>query len=485
LFWARITVFNARKAIPMIRLLSIFRKKLSDLGANMRGSVSVLFGLSIIPMMGLAGVAIDYSSVTKSRTALQGIADAAALYAVSDQVIKPNGNWVDQRAVSIAAAKKEFNSLITGLGATGLLKSMTVEATVLANVINIKICYVGAQPTTTLNIVGVSAMAFDGCSQASSAPPVFVSVYVLADASGSMGVGASAEMQDKMIDKLGCAFACHTIDMHSKPGCSLNDEDKAWFSKTTTCAHAIGVQTRFDIIKLALAKVIDQAGVIQKLPNQFQFAVYKFSNDITRVQKLTGNLSEVKSSLKQMQPDILGAGTNVRRAFRSLLDAIPHSGDGKSASSPKIYLILMTDGVETNMYERADCWRPNDPEACKPWGNWDPDPNLVINTPGIWVMSQNQQERAQAIDPSMCTSIKRKGVTIGTLNTEYVVSERAARSDDRFDKIKSDLLPHIRDTMQKCASEPSLAYYATTPADIDKAVTRMFQSLVSRARLVE
>ena len=94
----------------MGRLFLNFGTKLSELRRSVGGSVGVIFALSVVPMMGLAGVAIDYAAVSKSRTSLQGVADAAALYAVSDQVVKPNVVWSDQKNVTLAAAKKEFEA---------------------------------------------------------------------------------------------------------------------------------------------------------------------------------------------------------------------------------------------------------------------------------------------------------------------------------------------------------------------------------------
>lgn len=467
----------------MGRLFSKFRAKLTDLRKSAKGTVTIIFGLSVVPMMGLAGLAIDYSSVSKSRSVLQGIADAATLYSVSDLIVKPNVSWTEQKAASLAAVKKEFESLVDGLGAKGNLSSVTYDATIASNVITIKTCYVGTQATTALNMVGVSSMTFEGCSQASSAPPLYVSVYVLADASGSMGVGATAEAQDIMIAKLGCAFACHTLNWKTaaeNPDC-INRGSWQDGSKTTDCAHKIGVQTRFDVIKTAFASVTEQAQAMQKIPDQFRFGVYKFSNQITKVQSTTTSFSATKSAIMNMQPDTVGAGSNIRYAFKQMKNELPVSGDGKSADTPKVFLLLMTDGVESNVDEYVSCSGSGSSRVCRTNGSWNSDPNFTVNSTGFWSGS----ERSQAIDPAMCNDLKSKGVVIATLNTEYFVSEKAAKSDGRFATIKSDLQPKIRETMQKCATRPDLAFYATTPGEIQKATSAMFQSLMEKARIIK
>ncbi|HEY8380610.1 MAG TPA: pilus assembly protein TadG-related protein [Microvirga sp.] len=49
---------------------------------NERGSVAVVFTLALVPLIGAAGAALDYSRATGSRASLQTAADAAALAAV-------------------------------------------------------------------------------------------------------------------------------------------------------------------------------------------------------------------------------------------------------------------------------------------------------------------------------------------------------------------------------------------------------------------
>ena len=457
----------------MGRLFLKFRAKVAEFRRNAGGTVAIIFGISVVPMMGLAGLAIDYSSVSKSRSVLQGIADAATLFSVSDQVIKPNVSWGDQKEASLAAAKKEFDALVDGLGARTILSSVSYEATIASNVITVKTCYVGAQSTTALNMVGVSSMTFEGCSEASSAPPLYVNVYVLADASGSMGVGATTAIQDSMIAKLGCAFACHTTSWLD-PTCSSN-------AATTACAKKYGFQTRFDVIKTAFSKVIDQAEAMQKIPNQFRFGVFKFSNRITTVQSTTTSFSSTKSSIMAMDPDGAGAGSNMRYAFRQIKNELPTSGDGKSADNPKVFLLLMTDGVEGNVDEYSECRGSGASRKCGTYGSWNADTNFTTNGTGFW----HGRERSQAIDPAMCNDLKSRGVVIATLNTEYAVSDTAASRDSRFNSIKSQLQPKIRDTMKQCATRPEFAFYATTPGEIEKASLAMFQSVMEKARIVK
>jgi Flp pilus assembly protein TadG len=61
----------------MAKWQRIFRRFRSD----ERGNIALLFGLSLVPMAGAAGVAVDYSTASNMRTALQTEVDATALEA--------------------------------------------------------------------------------------------------------------------------------------------------------------------------------------------------------------------------------------------------------------------------------------------------------------------------------------------------------------------------------------------------------------------
>ena len=49
-----------------------------------RGTVGLIFGLSLIPMMGITGAAVDYARASSVRAELQMPADATALALAKD-----------------------------------------------------------------------------------------------------------------------------------------------------------------------------------------------------------------------------------------------------------------------------------------------------------------------------------------------------------------------------------------------------------------
>ncbi|MCU0819080.1 MAG: VWA domain-containing protein [Beijerinckiaceae bacterium] len=398
--------------------------------------------------------------------------------------MKQTLTWNEQKEESLKAIKLQFEALTSDLKTEGVLQNASYDVKINNNVIQTKVCFDAQVKTSVMAVAGKSYIEVSGCAEASSAPPVYVSVYAFVDASGSMGIGASTDDQRLMNRKLGCAFACHTLDWKTpmfNPDCENrgNWDDG---SKTTTCARKIGAKTRFDVVRGALADVIDDAGAMAKMPNQFRFAIYKFSNTLTEVQSETTNLGVAKAAVQSMEMDIAGAGSNFREGMKALLPKIPTSGDGKTPSTPKVILLIMTDGVEGNVKEYRECrnawlngvWTRN---ICNYWGSWNPDNAFTVNEPGFYWGS----ERSQAIDSKICDNFKSKGVTVSTLNTEYVTPPGS--NDTRFQQIQSMLRPVIRQTMAKCASREEYAYYATTPGEIQRATDMMFRSVLEKARI--
>ncbi len=72
---------------------------LSRFARDVRGATVMIFGLSLVPVMGFAGVAVDYSRATNTRAAMQKAADAAALKML---IADYQGHAIDLRATFLA-----------------------------------------------------------------------------------------------------------------------------------------------------------------------------------------------------------------------------------------------------------------------------------------------------------------------------------------------------------------------------------------------
>ncbi|MFZ4533568.1 MAG: TadE/TadG family type IV pilus assembly protein, partial [Alsobacter sp.] len=220
-----------------------------------RAHLTLIFALALVPMAITAGGMLDFSRLAKSKANLASIADSAALAGVGDRVVSAAIPWAQQKDASEKALKDTFALfLATNKDPSLKLTADTYTVSYVNNVVTAKICYTAVQSNSLLGFAGMKTNTFSGCATAESAPPTYFSVNFLVDASGSMGIGATAADQTLMNTKLGCAFACHSIE--GVYGCP---------HMTTSCAKAIGATTRFDVVRSAIATVLSEAKTMQTL----------------------------------------------------------------------------------------------------------------------------------------------------------------------------------------------------------------------------
>jgi Flp pilus assembly protein TadG len=429
-----------------------------------RAHLTLIFALALVPMAITAGGMLDFSRLAKSRSSLANIADSAVLAGVNDRVVTAAIPWADQKAASEKAMKDTFALFLATNKDTSLtLTADTYTVSYANNVVTAKICYTAVQSNSLLQFAGMTSNTFSGCTTAESAPPTYFSVNFLVDASGSMGIGATAADQTLMNTKLGCAFACHTTDALAP--CP---------QPTTSCAKAIGAKTRFDVVRSAIATVLNEAKATQTLTDQFSFSVHKFSNTLTEVAAASQDANAVATKVTAMAPDAKGAGTNLRAALASMASKIT-VGDGKSPNSRKAFLLILTDGVEGNVNE----YEQNGAKGWRTYGNWTPDPNLTVSNPGFY----SGPERSQAVDPTMCNAMKAKGVTVLTLHTEYLTP--VGSTDYRFQQIQSQLKPVIATRLRDCASTADFAFNASSPDEIKTGTQKMLAAVLAKAHLTQ
>jgi Flp pilus assembly protein TadG len=111
-------------------------KRIKALLSDSRGGVAILFSLSMLPVIGLTGAAIDYSSATSKRAALQAAADAAALAGIAAPAGQKvataqsifNANMASISGVTASASISEPDSQRVVVTATGNVPLMLYSA---------------------------------------------------------------------------------------------------------------------------------------------------------------------------------------------------------------------------------------------------------------------------------------------------------------------------------------------------------------------
>jgi Flp pilus assembly protein TadG len=173
--------------------------------------------------------------------------------------------------------------------------------------------------------------------------PVFYEVHMVLDNSGSMnivdGVNNIRFFRDKFLPWNSiCAFACH----------SRSDPNATYQGKTGfETARQWGVPLREDRIK---NEMIDQAQRLLTGANatRAKVAVYDFDWWVYQRRTPSNVFGQVKKSIEDVQNQ--SGGTQYAYFANELQRLVGPSGTGASATSPRKAIILITDGVQQNLY---------------------------------------------------------------------------------------------------------------------------------------
>lgn len=126
-------------------MLRLFRQCLSEFRSNRRGNVAVIFGISAIPIVGLAGGAVDLHQATRDVAGLQAAFDAAALAGARASTLGS--------AAAELAAKNFLNANLPPR-----LKGYPVTVTVSDGGKTIRVTSNGTMQTTFLGVMGMKTL---------------------------------------------------------------------------------------------------------------------------------------------------------------------------------------------------------------------------------------------------------------------------------------------------------------------------------------
>jgi Flp pilus assembly protein TadG len=427
------------------------------------------------------------------------------------------------------------NSTVTKTGAT-LASTVTFSADV---------------PVTFMKIAGWSTMHITGQSKSSSSLPLYLDFYLMLDVSGSMGLPSTpaeaVRMQNINPDNYvqyptGCTLACHFAPQNSActnsgtqryntnnycmgyiysrvsqsalsslinapstgsrpkstvPGLpnamitNLNNAvDGSPNSFLTGNANSLTysltavsscptdgtdscIQLRLDAVGYAVNQLFAYANQKAVIPNQFRIGLYPFIQFLYSYFPLTSSIngSTTNSStinyaaanlatlLDTNKNTNLGSGgTHIDTAINSMNTLITSVGSGAASNNTLPYVFLVTDGAQ------------------------DPQTKGVPN--GSWAGSNH----ATTIDPTICTTMKSRGIKISVLYTPYVpinpVNTSFAGNEDTY---ANNNIPNIPASLQGCASPADSAgsyfYTANTPQDIQNALQAMFNHALTVAHI--
>ncbi len=467
-------------------VVAAVRKAVARFPDEHNGNAAILLGLSLVPIVFLGGMALDFSSAIQKRNLLNAAADAAALAAVTPAMLQQPVANAQVAAENMFNAETSaipgliVNSLNVNVGTSGLTRTVTVSYT--ASSVN---SFGGVLGQTYWPI---SSGTSETSPQASSSAAANINFYLLLDNSPSMDLPATSAGITAMINATknapsnggnagGCAFACHESDPAAdnlgNPGGIDNYQ----------LAQNLGVVTRIQNMASATQSLMTTAASTEASNNAtYQVAIYTLDpsgvpsgssglQGLYAVQQLTSNLTTAQAAagninvLEVYSNNLLTSSknnsdtdTDFDSAMSQISSIMPNPGNGGASSTPQEVLFIVTDGVEDKI-----------------------DSTCTERT----VSASGGTRCQQPFDTTWCTTVKNRGIMIAVLYTEYLpLPASGTGSNSWYNNYVGPYQSQIGPNLQNCASS-GLFFSVTTDGDITAAMQALFQQAVTTARLTQ
>ena len=424
-----------------------------DLIKDKTGNFSITTALVLVPLLGVAGLAVDFSNAMMARSSLQNAADAAAIGAIAEKsagVASSFGMGDGSVAVSKADALKIFKGQIS---TTSGFELISADATITKTGHTLKsvLTYKATVPTTFSRVLGKRAITFSGSATASYDTETFRNFYLLLDNTPSMGVAATTNDIAKMVantsDK--CAFACHIVNNGVE---NKNDY--------YNLAKKLGVTIRIDVVAAATASLMDTATSTRSTSDQFRMAIYTFGEKaedtkLLEVSPLTADLGIAKTKAAGIQLMTIPAQgynndqqTSFDTALIQMKDKIGTQGTGNSSADPEKILFFVADGVGDS-YKPSTCTKTTTGGRCQ-----------------------------EPIDTRYCDAIKANNIKIAVLYTTYL----PLPTNGWYNSWIAPFQSQISTKMRSCASD-GLFFEVSPTQGISDAMNALFMKIINTPRL--
>ncbi|MCV9999937.1 pilus assembly protein [Pararhizobium sp. YC-54] len=451
---------------------------MKKLFADRTGNFAIMGAIAIIPILGVAGMAVDVSRAMELKSRLQNAADAAVLGSIAEKsagVAQAVGMTSDGPVpLSEAEALAFFNAQAvanqSALQEAGIekekieseeMKLDLVQAKVTKNGkdINAQLTYQATVKTSFLRILGKQGITVSGTANAVFQSQSFMDFYMLLDNTPSMGVASTTADIDRMIKATknvadpgsrNCAFACHIVSEKGVPDVGSN----------YAIAKNNGISIRIDAVAKAVAQLTREAKDQRSYPDQYRMATYTFGETamdtrLLKVAGLSGDLSLVEKtaeSIKLMSIPKQGYNNDQQTDFDNALTRIGEEivapGNGLTAASPEKIVFFVSDGVGDS-YKPKGCTAKLSGSRCQ-----------------------------EPIDTKSCTALKARGIKIAVLYTTYLPLPNNPWYNQWIKPFQST----IGTKMQECAS-PGFFFEVPPSQNLEGAMKTLFNKVVHTPRL--
>ena len=438
---------------------------LRRLAGDRSGNFGILSAFLLVAMLGMAGMAVNLAGALNLKASLQQAADAAVLEAIS----LPARRDAIAANLSPAAEKQRMVSVFleqAGKFAGGTAVSATGSIDRQGNTVSARLQFSARAPANLLAVVGIDHYDVSGQSKASVAG-AFLDLHVLIDNSSSMAIPTSYTEIDRMvaavadaakgdptiIDRRGCAYACHDTRSPAEGGLNYY-----------AIAKRIGIPLRLDAAKQGAQQIAATATSLRVHPRQFRLSLYTlgqrmeelFGKPLTQDLAPTADLAAFSRAVADVMPIMVtgdnqegSAGTYLRQALERLQASIPQAGDGTSEGAPRQVVLLVSDGL-------ADSYMPDGGCATPDWWGRCIEP----------------------LDNRLCDILKARGVTVAVIHLPFY-----AEPDLPFYRLTIQPFEQkLQDNMEACAS-PGFYRQVDFGGDISSSMNELFQVALGIPRL--
>jgi hypothetical protein len=428
------------------------------------GNFGLLTAILLVPLIGATGMILDYSQAYSLRTQLMGIADAAALGAISEG--SPHYKSIQATTtdgpidVAEADGVKLFTAQYRGsAGATlaDIELKVTMQVTRKSGLITSVATFSAVVPTTFMRILGSDFVPISGSATAKAGGEAksYTDFYMLLDNTPSMGIAATTKEMSRLksLTSNNCAFACH-IGYYTNNGSFKEDANSTYI-----VARQNGVTLRTDVVAKAAETLINKVkSEMASSANQYRVAAYSFGKyalepgyRIDKISSLTLDMtsaSKAAANVQLMTTDHDWFNDNALTSFDTSLAAIGkeisgNGGSGDTAGSPAKIVYFVTDGVADSLKPGGNCG-----------GSWE----------------GNKGRCLEPIDTKSCKALKDRNIKLAILYTTYTPLDGDGTWDGLIKKVFAD---RIATALKECAST-GLFFEVGPDDDMQAAMVKLF-----------
>lgn len=418
------------------------------------GNFGLITALIATPLLGVAGLAVDFADALMTRSTMAAAADAAMVGSISERSIAVSKSFTMNSDGNIALGETDALKMFKAeLPAADRAKVTSTEISIkkVGGKLQATLNYKAKVPTTFLRVLGKSSVDIAGSVTAEYQTQIFRDFYLLLDNTPSMGVAATPADVSTMVSNTGdkCAFACH-----------INNggvEDK---NDYYNLAKKLGVTIRIDVVAKATAALMDTATSQRNTADQFGMAIYTFGEKaedtkLLEVASLTTDLTEAKAKASKIQLMTIpyqsynnDQQTSFDTALTQIKTKMGAQGNGQSKGNPEKVVFFVSDGVGDS-YKPTGCTKPTNGARCQ-----------------------------EPIDVKYCDALKAANYKVAVLYTTYLPLPTNSWYNSWIAPFQSE----IATKMRSCASEG--LYFEVTPTQgITEAMNALFMKIITQPRI--